>query len=336
MNVAIHNSQAGFHPRWVRYCQERSIPYKLVDCHANDIIQQLGDCKALMWHHHQDNPKELLFAKQLLFSLEQAGMRVFPDYNTAWHFDDKLGQKYLLEAVKAPFVPSYVFYDEKEALNWVDGTRFPKVLKLRGGAGSASVRLVNTRSEAKMLIGRAFGRGFTQYDPWSNLSERWRKYRLGKTNAWDVAKGIVRLAHPPVYSTIKGPDRGYVYFQDFIPGNDFDIRVIVIGDKAFAIKRLVRKNDFRASGSGDIRYEKENFRDELIKLSFAINKKIKSQSLALDYVFDNGEPKAVEISYGFTPEGYDPCAGYWDKNLNWHEEKFDPYGWMVEDLLKEI
>jgi len=28
--------------------------------------------------------------------------------------------------------------------------------------------------------------------------------------------------------------------------------------------------------------------------------------------------------------------GNWDKNLNWHEGKFDPYGWMVEELLKEI
>lgn len=44
----------------------------------------------------------------------------------------------------------------------------------------------------------------------------------------------------------------------------------------------------------------------------------------------------VEISYGFSPEGYDSCPGFWDKELNWHDGKFDPYGWMVEELLKEI
>jgi hypothetical protein len=54
----------------------------------------------------------------------------------------------------------------------------------------------------------------------------------------------------------------------------------------------------------------------------------------MDFVYDSGQPQVVEIGYGFSPEGYDPCPGYWDKNLNWHEGKFDPYGWMVEEVLK--
>jgi len=32
-------------------------------------------------------------------------------------------------------------------------------------------------------------------------------------------------------------------------------------------------------------------------------------------------------------KGYDPCEGYWDKDLNWHEGAFNPYGWMVQLLL---
>jgi len=34
--------------------------------------------------------------------------------------------------------------------------------------------------------------------------------------------------------------------------------------------------------------------------------------------------------------GYDDCTGYWDKDLTWHEGGFNPYGWMVEDLLRSI
>ena len=67
---------------------------------------------------------------------------VFPNFNTAWHFDDKVGQKYLLEAIDAPLVPSYVFYSKEMALKWLEQTQFPKVFKLRGGAGSANVKLV--------------------------------------------------------------------------------------------------------------------------------------------------------------------------------------------------
>ena len=54
--IAIQNSQSGFHPRWISYCRENHIPYKLVNCYDNDIIQQLDGCTALMWHiHHLNN-----------------------------------------------------------------------------------------------------------------------------------------------------------------------------------------------------------------------------------------------------------------------------------------
>jgi hypothetical protein len=45
-----------------------------------------------------------------------------------------------------------------------------------------------------------------------------------------------------------------------------------------------------------ILYEKEHFSEEAIEFSFQINEKIHSQSLAIDYVFDNGRPMVVEIS----------------------------------------
>jgi len=46
-------------------------------------------------------------------------------------------------------------------------------------------------------------------------------------------------------------------------------------------------------------------------------------------------PKIVEVSYGFANKVYDPCPGYWDENLSWHEGKFNPYGWMVDLVLKQ-
>jgi hypothetical protein len=335
MKIAIHNSTSGFHNRWIEYCIKENIPYKLVDCFSNDIIHQISDCSALMWHHSHLHPKAILAAKPILFSLEHAGVKVFPNFNTNWHFDDKLGQKYLLEALKIPFVPSYVFYDKKEALNWASSTSYPKVFKLRGGAGSANVKRANTQVDAKKLIRKAFGKGFSNYNSLGSMKERWREWRLGKASVTDLVKGLVRFVYPPPFAKALGKELGYVYFQDFIAKNDHDIRVIVIGNKAFAIKRLVRKNDFRASGSGLILYAKENFKDDWVKLAFDINEIVKSQSLALDYVFDNGEPKVVEISFGFVKEVYDPCEGYWDKDLNWYEGKFDPYGWMVEEVLKK-
>jgi glutathione synthase/RimK-type ligase-like ATP-grasp enzyme len=335
MKIAIHHSPGTFSERWIAYCERRGIEYRIVDCYSSDIVSHLADCDALMWHFNHKSPRAGKFAKQLLYSLQRSGKKVFPDFNTVWHFDDKIGQKYLLESIGAPLVPTYIFYSKLEALKWADKTSYPKVFKLSTGSGSDNVRLVNSKSEARRLIRQAFGKGFKQYNAWRNLKERFRKYRNGKTTLWDVVKGIIRLVHTTEYSRVTGKEIGYAYFQDYIPLNDHDIRVIVIGDRAFAIKRMVRKGDFRASGSGEILYAKELFDDEIISLSFDLAGKLGTQCVAFDFVNDNGKPMIVEISYGFAPAGYDPCPGYWDKDLNWHKGSFDPYGWMVDDLINK-
>lgn len=336
MKIGIHSTKGFFSDRWIAYCEENIIPYKIVNCYANDIIDQLADCEALMWHFHHAGPKDFLFAKQLLYSVQAAGKTVFPDFDTMWHFDDKVGQKYLLEAIRAPLVPSYVFYANKEAKEWVKNTDFPKVFKLRGGAGSQNVRLVKSKHDAKQLIRRSFGRGFSQYAAWSNLKERIRKFKKGQTSFFEVVKGIIRLGYPTEFSRIRGKERGYIYFQDFIPDNDSDIRVVVIDKKAFAIKRMAREDDFRASGSGTILYDKSLFDEEIIRLSLDLSDKLKSQCVAFDFVYKGETPLLVEISYGFTPEGYDPCPGYWDQDMNWQQGSFNPYGWMVESVLNKI
>jgi len=335
MKLAIHHSGGSFSDFWIAYCNANQLSYKLVNCYSNHIIIDLADCDALFWHFSQNDPKAILFSKQLLFSIEASGRKVFPDFNTVWHFDDKVGQKYLLESIEAPLVNTYIFFNRDEALNWASSTNFPKVFKLRNGAGSQNVRLVKNKLEANGLIRLAFGKGFKAYDPKFSLHERWRKFKLGMTDFRDVLEGIVRFIVPPPYAMIRGRERGYIYFQDFIPENDHDIRVIVIGDKAFAIKRMIRANDFRASGSGDILYDRKVFNESIIRLSFDLAVRLKSQCVAFDYIHKGNQPLLVEISYGFSPEGYSACPGYWDKELNWHAGEFNPYGWMVEDVIAQ-
>lgn len=332
MKIAIHNREGSFSDRWIAYCKENSITYKEVNCYDSDIIAQLKDCDALMWHHHHGNYRDVLVANPILFSLEQAGVRVFPDFTTTWHFDDKVAQKYLLEAINAPLVPSYVFYDKKTALKWAKKTNYPKVFKLKGGASAENVSLVNNKRAAKKKIDRAFGKGFSQFNRWGNLKERYRQESFK-----GLIKGIGRLFIPTEFANMGGREKGYVYFQEFIPNNNFDIRVIVIKGKAFALKRMTRENDFRASGSGKIVYDRSAIDIRCLEISFNVNNKVQAQSIAFDFVFDqNNNPLIVEISYGFAVQAYDACPGYWDSDLKWHEGKFNPQIWMIENLIKEI
>ena len=43
-------------------------------------------------------------------------------------------------------------------------------------------------------------------------------------------------------------ERGYVYLQEFVPNDGYDMKVVVVGDKLSGFYRPVRTHDFRASG----------------------------------------------------------------------------------------
>lgn len=335
MKIAIHHRLNSFSDRWIDYCKKKNIDYKIVNAFDSDIIEQLKDCDAFMWHHHHGHSKDVLVAKKILFALEHAGIKVFPNFNTSWHFDDKVAQKYLLEAIDAPLVPSYVFYDKQDATEWAKRTTYPKVFKLKGGAGATNVKLVKNQIDALKLINRAFGKGFAQFDRLNNLKERYSKYKTDQDSLLGVAKGVGRLAVPTNFSKQQPPEKGYIYLQDFMPDNDHDVRVIVIGDKAFAIKRIVRKNDFRASGSGNIIHDESEINLKCLEIAFDISNKLNSQCLAYDFIFSlEHKPLIVEISYGFSIDAYIDCPGYWDRSLKWHEGTFDPYEWMIDKIIK--
>src|SRR5690606_36269984 len=312
-----------------------NIPYKIVNCYDSNIIEQLKDCEVLLWHHHHTDAKDVLFAKGLLFSLEQTGKKVFPDFNTGRHLNAKVGQKYLLEALDAPIAKSWVFYEKKDALNWIKKTSFPKVFKLRGGAGSTNVKLIRSKGEAIRMVKKAFGNGFPAYDKWNDMKEQYLRYKQAKLTIINALKSLRRVFVSTRFARTVGRQKGYIYFQEFIPNNDSDIRVITIGGKAFAIKRMTRPNDFRASGGGVIKYEKELIDEQCVKIAFDTSDKLRANCVAYDFVFDqNGNPLIVEINYGFAHEPYRNCPGYWDKNLNWHEGKFNQVEWILEEYLK--
>lgn len=339
MKIAIHHDKASwsFSNEWIRYCQDNGYDYKIVNAFDSDIIDQIKDCEIFMWHHNHMIHRDRLIAKQILYSLQQSGKVVFPDFNTGWHFDDKLGQKYLLEACDAPLVPSYAFYDWERAKSWINHTDFPKVFKLRGGSGSSNVMLIHSRREALKLTKKALRNGIPVYNKKIYLKEALRRFRNGKSGFKDIAKALAHYVVKTPLQRESGNEIGYVYFQDFIPDNTFDIRVVVINGKyGLGEKRYTRKGDFRASGSGDFDYEGIDV--NAVKTAFDVAKKLKLQSVAFDFVLNNqGSPLIVEMSYGFGTHGISHVPGYWTDDLQWHKNSnFNFYGEMIEDAIRKV
>ncbi len=335
--IAVHDDPlTGFSKLWIEYLKEKRIPFKVVNCYSSSIVNDLKDCHSLMWHHNHGDYRDKIFAKELLYAIEHSGIHVFPNFKTSWYFDDKIGQKYLLESLKIPHVKTYIFYNKEEAINWANSSTFPKVFKLRSGAGSENVKKIANKYQAISLINKAFSSGFEQYNRAEGLKERIKKLIYGGGSIKSVLGGLYYYFFSTNFARMSFREKCYFYVQDFIPNNNFDIRVIVVCDKAFAIKRYVRKNDFRASGSGYIDYSRHSIPENIIKTAFTMNDKLDSQCTAFDFIYENNKPLVVEISFGFNPSFYNNCVGYWEKSLKFHSGKFNPYAWMVDNLLDKI
>lgn len=341
MKIGIHHRKGSFSDRWIEYLEEKKIPYVLLNAFDNDIIKQIKENKVthFMWHFNQNYFEDMLHAKTLFRSINQIGIKTFPNEDTYWHFDDKVAQKYLLEALDIPLVKADVFYHQKEAEKYIENTSFPKVFKLKGGAGSINVKLVRTKEQARKIVKQAFGSGFAAFDSWTVFTDTIERFWRQKTqhNFLRVVKWGFKGIFVDKQYKVFPKQRNYVYFQEFIPDLTYDIRLIVIGDKCFYLKRNTRDNDFRASGSGMLEFAPGAFNLDAVEIAFKAAKQLNMICVAYDFIFDTKDkPLVVEISYGFQPYVYDQCLGFYDTALNWNESKVNLEYEIIHNFLKDF
>ena len=326
-----------YSPYWIKYCQEHQYDYQTFDPYDVEIVDKIRDYDIILFDHNQSDYKDVLFAKQLLFSLEQAGKVVFPNFRTSWHFDDKLGQKYLFEALGIQSAKSWVFYDKKSAYKWIETTDFPKVFKLRGGAGSANVMLAHNAREAKRFVKRAFGKGFAQFRGRDYVRDRYKAYKAKKITLKDLIRSCGRLIISTEYAKMHAPEKGYAYFQEFIPNEGYDLRFSMCGEKAIAMKRYVRIGDFRASGSHICSFATEDIAKDAVEFAFECNDRLKMQACSIDLVrhIDNKQYYVVEVSYGHGMIEEGSSHGYWTRDGQHHEADFISINWILEEIVDQ-
>lgn len=316
--------------------KHNGIAYQVVDSHDAKFWDDLAGSRLFLMFLGQ-TPMHLQRQLALITSIDKyLGIPCFPNWDMLWHFDDKVAQQHLLEVKGFPVAKSHVFWDRELALEWAAETSYPKVFKLKGGAGSLNVIKVNSQKHAGQLINMMFGKGI-------------RSGRVPGTDLLSVFRGnyktllksyLKELLHDAGIrsSVIEDWSRhqGYAYFQDFLPGNTYDTRVTVIGDRAFGFLRHNRPNDFRSSGSGSIDFTPERVDIRMVKAAFRISKELSFQTMAYDFLFDaKREPVVNEMCCQFADWAIYQCPGYWDRDMNWHEGHYWPQYSQLQDILKD-
>lgn len=343
MKIAIYpdkSSSESYSEKWAEFLNKRNIQVKWVDLTAVDVLEQVRECDGLMWRVIHI-PKDKQLAKRILYIIEKyMNIPVFPNYNTYWHYDDKIAQNYLLKSAGIPMPETWVFWNKDRALSWTENAEYPKVFKLAAGAGSSNVIKVTSKKEAQYLINRMFNQGIfpmtiNEYKP----KVMPRSLNQFKALFYRIKYGflyVVNSLYPPLPPSWWQPEKDYIYFQEFIPENQYDTRITIIGNRAFGFRRFNRDNDFRASGSGKFNLEPSGVDLRCIRMALDVSNKLNFQNMAYDFLIKNNYPMIVEISYTCPDHTLIKCPGYWNVDLTWVEGNMWPEEAQVEDFIEYI
>lgn len=98
--------------------------------------------------------------------------------------------------------------------------------------------------------------------------------------------------------------------QEFLPGNDHDVRVTIIGDRAFAFRRFNRPGDFRASGSGRIDWDRTQIGEDALRLAYRVARQLAAQTIAVDILRRGTEPVIAELTLAYANWAVRDCPGH--------------------------
>lgn len=296
--IAVHpdrvrlrdGSEQSFSDRWIPSLRNAGHEVVEVNWRAPGMIDVLRTCDGFLWWV-PPIARVREYARRLSFTLAQTmpDLRVFPDWRSAWHFDDKIAQAMLLDAARLPMPRTHVFWRIEDAMMFIDGAEFPLVLKLASGYRSNNVRLLRTRGEARRWIHRLFRNGVNDL---SSPLRVWKR-RLFR-----------QASHEPA-------EQGRVLLQEFVANNAFDTRVTVIGNRVFAFRRANRPNDFRASGSGVLLANPDEIDRDALRLAIHTARTLNMPSIAVDILRRDDEPVLIEVSYYYESTGPRACPGHW-------------------------
>ena len=281
--------------------------------------KNLKDAYILFTSTEDINGKYKSFISDIVYFFQLSNYSIIPNYAILKSHNNKVMMELL--RIKHDFDDVH-FFDTKFAstINEIKNLKveFPIVIKGSSGALSKGVYLANNRKELISFYNKI------------HLKDR----LLVRIKEWGR-----RIKHRGNYNS-ESLRRGKVVIQKFIPNIDHDYKVLIYFDKCFVLKRNNRKNDFRASGSGDYEYI-EDVSVEILNLALHLRKKLSVPNLSIDIAETNKGLCVFEfqgIYFGTKTIEFSPFHFFLEENGNWKiiKEKVDLEKTFVYSVSKFI
>lgn len=178
------------------------------------------------------------YIEDILMGLKLSGALLIPEFPYFRAHNNKVFMEILrdvsssdeVKSIKSSYFGNY----EEYLKNFNELNENPIVFKLSNGCQSKNVRLLVNR-KGKLNVPKLLTKTFSLY-PW----------------LINILKPMLKKTYP-TYKKRSNHKKKFIV-QDFIEGLDGDYKILVFNNKYYVLSRRIRKNDFRASGSGFFDY----------------------------------------------------------------------------------
>lgn len=233
------------HLPYIAACRDLGISYKVVDISGPDWLQKVkqSGCDAfLVPPSGLTSVWKQMYDERFRVITQDLGKKIFPSYDSIWMYESKRRMHYWLEANGVPHPKTWIFYDLKQALEFVEGAVLPIVYKSDFGSGASGVKIFKNRVALRKHVKRCFKRGYRAYT------------RCVSDKEW-----------------------GSVFLQEYLKDVK-EWRMIRLEDSYFGHQK-VKKNNFH---SGSDRFAWINPPEKLLDFVLSITEKGNFKSMNLD------------------------------------------------------
>jgi len=259
---------------------------------------------SFIWYTSSEFPTYKTYIEDILLSLDPSNILI-PSFDFLRAHNNKGFQEFVRQKYDITSLDSHYFGTLEELLCIIDNIEFPVVLKGIEGSGSQNVELCKDKYQ---------------------LISRIKKYSRCESYFFSYAKKMLkRFVYVKKYdfeNSMESLNYKNFVLQKFIPGMKNDWKVLIFNDKYYVLKRIVKRNDFRASGSGYFVWEEVKL--SLLDFCSGIREKFNVPWISLDICFFENKYHLIEFQcVHFGPMGLNNSSFYYEQKENNHWEKIE-------------
>ena len=219
----------------------------------------------VVWYASSQYPELFNYIEDCLMYVQLCGGVLVPSFPLFRSHENKFFQELLKKKLGLDIPKARLVGTMEDLYKILPSLHFPLVLKTSSGFGSSGVFKI---SSAEELVATANVTLTHIFPPATNPLRR-----LKQTSSYNKKIALYKNKYPLMV--------GRIILQEFFDNLTHDWKVLVFGKTCFCLKRYVKDNDFRASGSGNFNFD-ETPPDSLLEYALHVVQSLDTPWASLD------------------------------------------------------